>query len=191
MALNATQLKNAIEKFKDLTGEELETAIKDNYNEENALQLLNAIKGAKDGPAPESKDESSKNPDPIDPVQEIIKELKAIDTSDGLKGKDCKRYYELLSQLDGNVHLTFEVKKVDVIRDKRHEGVEGSPIDIIGVSIKESKAINTTNIPVKHALQFIGRLEFPLRRDENYFNIVGSQINPGSPAVGRFYFVKK
>jgi hypothetical protein len=195
--LNANQINAALKKLKDLQGEELTTAIKDNYPEDEATQILDSIgvKGdAGDIPGttqpPIDETPIVESAKVADPSEEIIKQLKAIDTKEGLKGADCKKYYELLNQLDGNVHLTFEVKKVDVIRDQRYEGVENSPVDLVGVIIKETKNIHTTKIPVKHALQFIGRLEFPMRKDPSYFNIVGSQINPGHPAVGRFYFVK-
>lgn len=125
-------------------------------------------------------------------------ELEAIDLSDfdykNLTGESFKRYVEIVGdrnfrvaneetgkripvngKLKGDEMRHFSLYNVEVIRRTRYEGVQGSPVDFVGVKIKNETPINTTLIPVKTAIELNAQ-------------IVNAHAVAGH---GRYYLLKK
>lgn len=109
-----------------------------------------------------------------------------------LRGEVFKKYVELVGDRsykfldDGeekevrgklleNDHYVFELYKVKPIRRPRYVGVEGTPVDYVGLEITSDKPIHTTSISVKMALELNSQIL-------NAHSIAGH---------GRYYLLKK
>lgn len=101
-----------------------------------------------------------------------------------LTGEEFKKYMNHIASLNGNDKRTFKLMRVEVIKKVRYKGIKDSPVDVIGVRIKDSKPIITTLIPVKAATVQNGFI----REDEDgeFFELLGSQVETNQ----RFYLLQ-
>lgn len=179
------KLKAAVAKFQPLidsgyTPDQLSEELKKeeyNYSEEEQSEIMQALHEANGGEkgGGENPNKSNNGGEPAAPK---------FDYSD-LKGDKFKEYMKHIASLNGNEKRVFEQYKVEVIKKPRYKGVEGSPVDIIGIRIKDNKPLNSTLIAIKHASTQNGFI----REDEDgeFFELVGSQVAEN----GRFYLLKQ
>ena len=111
-----------------------------------------------------------------------------------IKGESFKNYVQLVGDknflvedeetnewhpINGKLRLDdqydFELYKVRPIRKKRYQGIENSPVDYVGLEIKDDAVIHTSRMPVKAAL-------------EHNLQITNAHSLAGH---GKYYFLKK
>jgi hypothetical protein len=98
-----------------------------------------------------------------------------------LKGDSFKEYAKFVSKIPNNQQFVFDVFTVDAIKQQRYKGMSGSPVDIIGVQIKNDTPIHSTKIALKHANTLNG-----IVIDEDG-NVVSAQFEN----TKRIYLLKK
>jgi len=92
---------------------------------------------------------------PSSPNAAIADKLAAFDYSN-LTGKNLTDYLEFHATLNWNTDYDYDYFRIDIKKEPRYEGVKDSPVDITGISLKESKPINTTRISAKTAATLNG-----------------------------------
>ena len=211
MALHNKTKESALKKFGHLEGDTLLTALQNannNYAPDEIQEIIEVVEkqrpapGAQPGPAP--KVETIAGPEKpaalalsgrpiIDPNAGIRDELQAFDYGK-MTGEPFKRYCLFVQSLQLEDKYDFELYSVEVVKQIRYRGVQGSPVDVVGFKLKNTTPVNRTRIPVKHALTNNGRVE-PFReadgsQSETGFETIGCQLEHGSPN-GRYYLLKK
>ncbi len=182
------RLKSALEKFQPKIAagagpDEIESELKSEeygYSEEEQKEIIDALHKANSGSTSSQPPASTGKPhDTIEP-----KAVKSQFNYDDLKGEEFKNYMNHIKSLNGNEKRTFKLMRVEVIKKVRYKGIKDSPVDVIGVRIKDSKPIMTTLIPVKAATSQNGFIH----EDEDgvFFELLGSQVETNN----RFYFLQ-
>lgn len=205
MPLHHKTKESVVKKYRHLEGDILHQALttdSTNYTTEEIKEILEAIAKAKlsesdcgtPGPSPQQPAAAAAPQAgiPASPNVEIAEKLKAFDYSK-LTGEPFKKYCLLVQSLPIDGKYDFELYSVETIRAERYRGMKDSPVDTIGIRIKDSKPINTTRIAVKHALATNGRVQPFLDREGNAeergFELVGSQLEHNGN-YARFYLLK-
>lgn len=119
---------------------------------------------------------------PAGPNAELAEKLKEFDY-DELRGDSFNKYCLLVQSLQTDKLYDFEQYLVEPIKKVRYRGVKDSPVDTIGFKVKNVKPVNTTRIPVKHALQTNGLL----KEVEGEYELVNDQFSHN----GRYFLLKK
>jgi hypothetical protein len=92
--------------------------------------------------------------DTVEPTPEPEKP-KGLDLSQfdykNLKGKSFTEYAKFVAKLNGNESHVFDVFKIDPIKQQRYKGMSGSPVDIIGIEIKNDTPIHSTKMALRNA----------------------------------------
>lgn len=210
MPLHYKTKETAVKKYGHLAGDQLQAVLgadSNNYAPEEIKEIVDAInKALASGPAPaKSSDPTPATPAvPATPAKkaplavtspnaEIAEKLKAFDY-ESLRGEAFKKYCLFVQGLQMDRMYDFELFHVEVVKRERYRGVKDTPIDTVGFKIKNNRPINTTRIPVKHALQNNGRVE-PYRdadgtAEETGFETIGCQLDHNG-SNGRYYLLKK
>ena len=100
-----------------------------------------------------------------------------------LQGEEFFAYNELIDELDLNKSFDFEEYRVEQITKVRYKGIKDSPVDVIGIRIKDNKPIKITRIAVKHAIANNGFLKV----EDDLKTIEGAQFTHNN----RYYLLKK
>lgn len=161
--------------------DELERSLaedKSNYNDEEIKELLQAILH----PASVDPKTDKKEPAAGSFNAKILDKLKDFDY-ENMRGEDFKKYCLMVQSLQLDQNYDFEQYSVEVIKKDRYRGVQGSPVDIIGFKLKNSRPLNTTRIPVKYALQTNGTV---VVFDDGY-EVINDQFSHN----GRYFLLKK
>ena len=123
----------------------------------------------------------------LNPNEELLDALSKIDYAD-MTGQNYRDYCMLLQSLPERNNYNFAVMKVEPLKKVRYVGVKESPVDIVGVRIKDVKpVIAKTRVTPKQAMQANGKLvKIP---DSDVYELIGGQFfNEGN---NQFYFLKK
>jgi hypothetical protein len=159
------------------------------YSEQEADQVIEALtkepekdskeKNAKGQTAPKQSTKAIAEQSPND---EIKPKLAKIDY-ENLHGESFAEYGELVESLPADKMFDFVVVKVEAIKQTRFEGVDGSPIDTIGVKLTSTIPVSATRVYAKTAIAQNGRIY----RGRTYFTVEGQQFHQNR----LFYLLKK
>jgi hypothetical protein len=148
------RLESALNKFSPLPEVDWEEAIKvdeANYTEEERAEILQHLKNPK---APSEK-----------PSATAPQTTKKVAKYEGVI-KD-ETFLALLNKMNGlmdNEKYPFGEFRVEVLKGERYEGLENSPVDIIGVRIKDSTPIKVTKSSWKSIRALNGINTFTTRK---------------------------
>jgi len=203
MPLHYKTKEAAVKKYGRQTGDALRKAVEadaNNYTAEEVDEILQAIAKVKEinSVLPEAiKAVTAGLPEAgvrtdADPNGAIREKLRSFDY-ENLRGKAFREYCLLVQTLNREHKYDFELYHVEVAKRERYRGVKDTPVDTVGFRIINSKPINTTRIPVKHALANNG-LVIPFKdedgNDMDGFETVGCQLDHNGKN-GRYYLLKK
>lgn len=185
------KLKSALAKFGPMlattTEDDLKVLLADpenGYTPEEQEEVLAALKSSQ----PDQNGSAESQPEPTLVKKEegiVIPDFKPEDLANP---KKFKEYVQWLLTIPGNTKLKFDLMKVESIREVRYEGVKDSPVDIVGIRIKDNKPyLPGTLIPVKHAVLHNGYIA----EGKNWFGLEGSQLADVMNTNKMFYIVKK
>lgn len=141
------------------------------YSDVDISEILKALHEANSGDNPNNK-------------SKVQGDAPKFDYSD-LKGENFKEYMQYIASLDGNEKKVFDLYRVEVIKKPRYKGIQNSPVDIVGVRIKDVKPISSTLIPIRHASTQNGFVR--VDEEGEFFELIGSQVSEN----GRFYLLKQ
>lgn len=127
-------------------------------------------------------------------TQDPVKEQKGLSipkfSTEALKGDDFKNFMKFLQSIPGNTKLKFNLMKVEADKKVRYRGVPDSPMDIIGVRVRDAKPyLKETLIPVKHALIMNGYVHEYSEEEGGGWELRGSQLADNSNQNKMFYFL--
>lgn len=163
------------------------------YTAEEVDEIFSNLKPAGDKPVtPSPEIQTPKVPTPVPAASETKKlTIPKFDTK-SLKGEEFRKFLKFLQSVPGNTKLKFNLMKVESERKIRFRGVEGSPVDIVGVRVRDEKPyIKETLIPVKHALTTNGFVvDFP-DEEGGGWELRGSQLADNSNPNKMFYFLSE
>ncbi len=181
--MNQNTKKAAVKRYKDMvatsSAEDIKLAISEDdkgFTADEVEEIFAAIA------AGSNDNEGEDGETPTNPLADKLAKF----DYENLNGKAFIDYCQLVQSLQLNDKYTFELMHVSVARKERFVGVPNTPIDVVGIVIKNSKPIITTKIHVKDALNTNGRL-LPIEEGSDKYELVGSQ----TPGSGRFYLLKK
>lgn len=117
-------------------------------------------------------------------------DFKGIDYGN-LIGDSFVALNRLIASLRHDDKYTFEVMQCQVIKKERFTGMQGSPVDAIGVKVTNNIPLMTTNCRVKDALEINGKLDEKLYQEDRKINILGGQFQTEGRDVKRYFLIKK
>lgn len=144
--MTAAQLKKGVKAYQNMVDaqmgddEILESLASNGYTQEEITQIL---KAATDGG---------------DNGGEGGEKSFAFDKKN-LIGNAWTAYKNHFDSLDKNTDLKFEQYKVEVVKKARYEGMAGSPVDVVGLKIKDDTPVSTTSINPRHAEELNRQVE--------------------------------
>lgn len=92
-----------------------------------------------------------------------------------IKGDDWERYKSQVSKLRQNDMYDFVLLRTVPIRVERYPGMKGSPVELVGLRIKDTTPVHVSRISVADAIRYNSQIE-------NEHSIAGH---------GKYYFLKK
>lgn len=188
------KLKSAVAKFGPMLAttseEDMKVLLADpenGYTAEEQEEVLAAIKKPVESEAPKENNATNQAIPKLKAIGEEV-EIPDFKPEDLANPKKFKEYVQWLLTVPGNTKLRFDLMKVESIREVRYEGVKDSPVDIVGIRIKDNKPyLSGTLIPVKHAVLHNGYIA----EGKNWFGLEGSQLADVMNTNKMFYIVKK
>lgn len=155
---------------------------KNSYTDAEIKEILDAILNPSSVTPAAGK--AAKEKRPAGPNDKILEKLQEFDY-ENMRGETFKDYCLFVQSLQQDTMYDFEQYLVEPIKKVRYRGVKDSPVDTIGFTIKNNKPVNTTRVPVKHALQTNGFVkEYP---EDGFFEVLNGQFHHN----GRFFLLKK
>ncbi len=107
-----------------------------------------------------------------------------------LKGDAFKEYLLLVAGLRLDDKYDFEEHVVNPIKEDRFEGVENSPVDVVGIRLKSpGNPERVTRMALKHALAFNGKIQET--KTGKHFTISGGQWTEHTNSRCVYYLLKK
>ena len=193
MKMHHMKLKSALAKFGPMVAttsdDDLKVLLSDaanGFTQEEQEEVFAALKkGVEEPPKQTPEGGTSTVPQATTGSEIQIPDFEPADLANPVKFKE---YVQWLLSIPGNTKLKFDLMKVESIREVRYEGVKDSPVDIVGIRIKDNKPyLGGTLIPVKHAVQHNGYIA----EGKNWFALEGSQLADVMNTNKMFYIVKK
>ncbi len=123
----------------------------------------------------EAEAPSEQTPDVVETPAEKSKKTKPRNADLDLKqfnyhasgGFMLENYLEYISTIDANEKRDFECYSVEPLIKDRYPGMKDTPRDFVGIKLKSDKPVQTTSIPLKHAINL--NAEGSVRMNGKYY----------------------
>lgn len=184
MALHYMTLKAAVSKYNTVPVDQLEAALQADEKKFTAEDIAEII--AEINNTPQQIQQPIKN----DEQKAKVLDLTKFDYSK-LDSKSLIELFELMATLNDNTKYPFAEYRVEILRGERFEGMKDSPVDIIGIRLKDSKPIKETFSTWKTIKSLNGANILTTRTGQKYITDGQFAQASGRPGEGRIYLPKK
>lgn len=145
--LNDKQLKAAVEKYKNTVPAARKALMEQEFKSDEITQINEALAKLQPPPSKPQKEETV--------TADETPDLSAFDYSN-LSRKSLIAYFQMIAGLKWNRKMMFQEYKVETRKAPRFRGVQGSPIDIVGVRLKDAAPVKERQMEVRAATTMNG-----------------------------------